>query len=515
MPKILLSISLLAVAATSAWTQATQPFTGCPGVSLALVRAGINANTSNPFYMYEVNTVTGAFTQLAGGPYKDPQDPSQNLQANAIGVNPQDGFVYGLSTEATVTTSRLLRLDKAYGTTNLGYLPSPASPLGQIGIINSAAGDMDAAGNYWYTGATFNLTTAQLTGLYLGRVANVKSLTSFNGGLPVSYFPVSITAGCASLLSLLAPGLDNGIKDISFNPASNSFFSYVTYKPVGAPNYTGQLIEIRPVAGSSPLRYEVVCLPVTNTHAAETAGSLLDNSGNIHVLLTDGTTGKINASGMYVYTGQYNPFNNNTGLPNPLRGDMASCGGAVNAPLPVRLSQFSVSTRNCQNTFRWTAESELSFDRYELEQSTDNVSFSTASVTTARRSGGTTHYSLTVPARAQSAFYRLKLVEDDGKHTYSRTLTAGGGCVEKAGLSVYPNPVLSTVNVGWQGLSAGARMELRVFNASGVVVSGTIHALPATSGSVRLDVKALPKGSYWLKAVDKNGNSYSQHFVKQ
>ncbi len=328
MRKILLPGALALLFSSQAISQASMPYTTCPNVNLALVRAGNNANTGNPFLLYEINTATGAATLVPGGPYKDPMNMTQNLQVNGVGVNRVDGFLYGLSVEPTISTARLLRLDKAYGVTDLGYLPSPASAAGQLGIINTAAGDLDDQGNYWFTAATVNMATQQLTGFFLGKVANVAAQPPAPAPIPVTYYPVMPTASCAALAAALVANLDNSVKDISFNNSSKTLYSYVTYSANGAPPYAGQVAEIRPVVGSNPQQYEVVCSPVVNTHSAETAGTLIDNAGDFFVLLTDGSFGRIGTTAPYQYTGVYIPVATSTGLPNPLRGDLAGCGSA-------------------------------------------------------------------------------------------------------------------------------------------------------------------------------------------
>ena len=141
----------------SAFSQATQPYTNCPDVDIAIVRAGTNANVTNPYLLYNVNQLTGAMTLVPGGPYKEPANPSQNLQINGIGVSRKDGYIYGLAFDGTTTTARFMRLDGSYGVTDLGAIASPASATGILGIVNSAAGDMDTAGNYYFSAFTINL----------------------------------------------------------------------------------------------------------------------------------------------------------------------------------------------------------------------------------------------------------------------------------------------------------------------------------------------------------------------
>src|SRR5438874_1034374 len=91
-----LFIALISVCNTS-FSQAVTPFTTCPDVNLGIVRAGMNADVTNPYYMYTVNTTTGSLSVIPGGPLVYPGAPAQTLQVNGVGVNRVDGFVYGLA----------------------------------------------------------------------------------------------------------------------------------------------------------------------------------------------------------------------------------------------------------------------------------------------------------------------------------------------------------------------------------------------------------------------------------
>jgi hypothetical protein len=121
---------------------------------------------------------------------------------------------------------------------------------------------------------------------------------------------------------------NSGLKDFSYNSRTNSFFTYATYKMPGATNFSAQVLELVAIPGSSPLRYRLVCNATVNTHTAETSGTLIDKTGKFTVLFTDGSFGMVDGNASTGFTGGFTMITTNagTGLPNPLRGDMGSCG---------------------------------------------------------------------------------------------------------------------------------------------------------------------------------------------
>ena len=319
--------------------QATHPYTQCPDVNIAIVRAGLNADVTNPYYLYNVNQSTGIMSLVTGGPYKDPTNPVNNLQINGIGVNRVDGYIYGLAFDGTTTTARFMRLDSSYGVTDLGAVPSPASSSGLLGFVNPAAGDVDTAGNYFFSGFTVNPTPSPtFDNFYLGRITNTQNITS--GPPLIEYFKVDVSgANCSAYItSLTADPANSGLKDFSYNARTNSFFTYATYKLPGAANFSGQVLELVYVGGSGPFQYRLICNPIVNTHTAETSGTLIDKTGKFTVLFTDGSFGMLNGNASSGFNGMFTLITTSTGLPNPLRGDMGSCGQGspvIHVPMPA------------------------------------------------------------------------------------------------------------------------------------------------------------------------------------
>jgi hypothetical protein len=112
----------------------------------------------------------------------------------------------------------------------------------------------------------------------------------------------------------------------------------------GATNFSAQVLELVAIPGSSPLRYRLVCNATVNTHTAETSGTLIDKTGKFTVLFTDGSFGMVDGNASTGFTGGFTMITTNagTGLPNPLRGDMGSCGqGSPNIPPPTTITPFT------------------------------------------------------------------------------------------------------------------------------------------------------------------------------
>lgn len=499
------------------------PVTNCPLASYVLARAGGNADTENPYFLYTINTVTGAVTMVPGDGLRYPANPSRFIQVNGIGLNTADGFFYGTAFEGTSSTAELVRFDKMYGVKTLGGITPPVSTTGLFGFVNAAAGDIDRSNNYWFSGFTANLSTLSPTGfiidkLYLGKIPALSALPISGNPVP-QYYEIDVSdANCAGYISTLNidPG-NSGLKDMVYNPFTGTFITYVSFRPTGAGSYSGQMVELKPIAGSTPLKYKMTCTPIIGSHGAEVSGTLIDNAGNFLVVMNDGTVGKIGSTSLGQYNGIFTTLNATPGLPTLLRGDAASCGGPANSPtLPVHLISFTVATKECSNAFTWTADNEVSFNRYEVEQSLDNRTFTTVASVPARKSLSASTYKATLPSAGKAAFYRLKLVDNDGSYSYSIALNVANTCTKNFGFVITPNPVRSSLNMAWYGVTANTQVDLQIFNTTGSLVARTSKAIASGSSYNSIDVNNLAKGAYWIKAFDaKNGMSYQTNFIKQ
>jgi hypothetical protein len=104
-----------------------------------------------------------------------------------------------------------------------------------------------------------------------------------------------------------------------------------------------------------------------------------------------------------------------------------------------------------------------------------------------------------------TAYYRLKMVDIDGKSEYSTVVYVNnrkGASTEI--LSVFPNPFRSTIQL--RGVNAGDvnRKNIRVFNSMGKEINYSVTG----SNAITLD-PSLPAGVYILK-VQSQANTQAQ-----
>ncbi len=173
--------------------------------------------------------------------------------------------------------------------------------------------------------------------------------------------------------------------------------------------------------------------------------------------------------------------------------------------VPLTLTDFSATLKDCQPFLTWTTESEINTARFEIERSNASNSNDWKFVGTVAANGNSSskiNYSFNdkgINATSEKVFYRLKMIDKDGRFNYSNILPVLVNC-KTGNLIVYPNPVHDgKLNVSLSGTVGYA--EANLISTTGQVVLKS----KMNNGTNYLNVSNLVDGVYVLKISDKNG----------
>jgi hypothetical protein len=133
--------------------------------------------------------------------------------------------------------------------------------------------------------------------------------------------------------------------------------------------------------------------------------------------------------------------------------------------LPLQLTSFNGVYDGRKSFLTWKTANEINTDRFEVERSTDAVSFSLIGTVTAKGNISGSDYSLTDAKFIFSvAYYRLKVIDKDGKFTYSKIVRLTTD--NKTALTVYPNPVRTTLVINHPLSDAVSFVEIYAANGT-------------------------------------------------
>ena len=178
---------------------------------------------------------------------------------------------------------------------------------------------------------------------------------------------------------------------------------------------------------------------------------------------------------------------------------------SVSAGLPLHLLQFTAAATDRGALLDWQTDNEVNTSHFVIQHSVNGLQFEDAGTVTAKNTGGVHTYSFTHgPLAAGLHYYRLRMVDADGKFTYSPVKMLKTAAV--SGLQLYPNPAGQFVKV--QGLEASG--IIRIFTADGRL----LKQWTATGSTLLADLSGMAGGMY-IVTWSIHGKTVQRQLVKQ
>ncbi|MGC4034393.1 MAG: T9SS type A sorting domain-containing protein [Chitinophagaceae bacterium] len=174
--------------------------------------------------------------------------------------------------------------------------------------------------------------------------------------------------------------------------------------------------------------------------------------------------------------------------------DASNCVNLI--ALPVDFKTFNASLKNCAASLSWNVENESNLKAYEVESSVDGKTFNTiATVQPTNGSGGKTYSFQQENVTPGKVYYRIKMIDLDGKFTLSKIITLNVDC-SQIKFGVYPNPVTDVLNVNIPG-NEQTKVVARLFDINGKL----IYTGNMTVGTNKIPMGIYSKGIYLLRLV--------------
>jgi hypothetical protein len=181
--------------------------------------------------------------------------------------------------------------------------------------------------------------------------------------------------------------------------------------------------------------------------------------------------------------------------------------------LPLTLLSFTAALDGKAATLQWTTATEINTKNFIIQRSIDAMHFQNiGSVNAVGNSSQITSYSFADAGAfnegANKLYYRLQMVDKDGKFTYSNIATvqiANGGL-----FVIYPNPVKDELLITGNASLNNARV--RIFDPGGKVVYQQ-QISNMQPGTTKINVSGFSKGVYYLQLIT-GSDAQTAKFVK-
>ena len=193
--------------------------------------------------------------------------------------------------------------------------------------------------------------------------------------------------------------------------------------------------------------------------------------------------------------------------------DLASNVFPAQSTLPVTLLNFSAAYRNGVTVLNWETENEVNFSHYEVERKTESgADYIIVDSKQANGNAGRSAYTSSDNISSLTdgvVYYRLRMVDVDGKFKYSNVIMVRKEKKTITGISLSPNPVISTANATVRFEAASnAVVNLRVMDMAGRQVLAQQNNVTGGTNSIQVNnLNRLQPGLYIIQLV--NGNELS------
>ena len=169
--------------------------------------------------------------------------------------------------------------------------------------------------------------------------------------------------------------------------------------------------------------------------------------------------------------------------------------------LPITLLDFTGKLNGSKVDLLWKTSSESGSDHFELERSTDGQQFVLlAKVTAQGFSSVTSNYAGVDPLPSKGMnYYRLKMVDKDGKYVYSKIITIQVNKADELMTKIMPNPFAHKLDI-YTSLPRNSEVTISFIDMYGrTALTKVFKGIKGFNWFSITDLEILPAAAYMLK----------------
>jgi hypothetical protein len=191
---------------------------------------------------------------------------------------------------------------------------------------------------------------------------------------------------------------------------------------------------------------------------------------------------------------------------------------SMNVVLPVKLANIEAEYVRNGSHVTWSTTEEDNLNSFDVYRSVDGIEYTKVGNVKAKGysqvNSNYTFMDLELAATNEMAFYKLKMIDNDGKYTWSSvTKLSRINKVESNVVgSVYPNPTKGELNLNVA--NADSEFSIEVVDIFGKVILAYNQADLNSNASMTLDVAEFNNGVYFIRVTGAEGNVSLTRFVK-
>jgi hypothetical protein len=179
-------------------------------------------------------------------------------------------------------------------------------------------------------------------------------------------------------------------------------------------------------------------------------------------------------------------------------------------PLSLNLLDLNATKSYNGNLVSWLTTDEIAVLNYEIEASDNGINFDKIGTVEAYNHTGNNQYEFTdlnTTSYPHTRYYRVKMVNQDNSHKYSKIVSVIGNDQNNKIISISPNPANDFILI--KGTTDNCKISIRNM-CGGLMQSGITKDI-----ETKVDVSRLLPGLYVLSIVKKEGSIINLKLSKQ
>lgn len=182
----------------------------------------------------------------------------------------------------------------------------------------------------------------------------------------------------------------------------------------------------------------------------------------------------------------------------------------INAILPLTLLDLTAIKQNSLVQLSWRTANEMNTSYFNIQRSVDGTSFTTVGRVIAAGAGLQNNYSYPddiAYIKDGPIYYRLQMVDNDGKFTYSKIIYIS--ITNDLKVSIYPNPAHEYFTIINHGNQNTSNTNFLIRDMSGrTLINGNLNNSPEQ----KINITNLSKGVYIISIIGSE-NIHTQKLV--
>jgi len=177
-------------------------------------------------------------------------------------------------------------------------------------------------------------------------------------------------------------------------------------------------------------------------------------------------------------------------------------GDTIVPPLPIELIYFNARPNDTRGSIdlSWEVTTESTVDKFIVEYARNAVDFGQLAVIPFTKNKWNYIYTHADAQPNMTHFYRLKMVEPDGKITYSDIQAASLIRADYNPVSIHPNPINGATKLKFEGFTGG-KGQLMVYDSYGRLLVQQNILIQEGGNDLPLNVNGLSAGLYTLQLL--------------